>query len=118
MRKKGFVLALGVFVLSFLAVSYGWAEVVEGEITQIDLKGHVLSIRTPQEEVLSVAFDPVDFIVWKGDDEVEPEEIQVGHQAELGYYADENGANIASWVDLTPISELEGTPQVAEEGEE
>ncbi len=80
---------------------------VRGKVTNIDLKGNRVSVQTTDSKDHSFTFDPQDFIVWKGDDEVKVEDIKTGTDAEVGYYADETGKEIASWVDLTPASENE-----------
>ena len=113
--KKGFMLFLAVSVVSLLAVSSLWAEVVRGKIMTMDLNMNKLSVQTTSGESLALSFDKEDFIVWKGDDEVEAKEIQVGSEAEVGYYADENGAKVASWVDLTPLAEATEEPEAAVE---
>ena len=84
------------------------AEVVRGKVANIDLKGNRVAVQTTDGKDHSFTFDPQDFIVWKGDDEVKAEEIKTGTDAEIGYYADETGKEIASWVDLTPAAEGEG----------
>ena len=104
--KKGLILFLAVSVLAFFSASPVWAEIARGKVTVADPTGE-LSIMTDGGESLALTYDPEDFIVWQGDDEVEAKEIQVGNEAEVGYYADEGGAQIASWVDLTPVEEME-----------
>ena len=86
------------------------AEVVRGKVTMVDLKANRISVEIESKE-RSFTFDPQDFIVWKGDDEVKVEEIKTGSDAEVGYYKDETGIEIASWVDLTPVEE--GAEQIA-----
>ena len=105
--KRGLIAVVTVCVLSLLVVPSLWAEVVRGKITTVDLNANKLSVQTSSGESLALSFDKEDFIVWKGDDEVEAKEIQTGSEAEVGYYADEAGAKIASWVDLTPVEETE-----------
>ncbi len=90
------------------------AEVVRGKVSLIDLKANRISIQSEGKD-LSFTFDPQDFIVWKGDDEVETSQIAMGVEAEVGYYTDESGLQIASWVDLTPLAELEGVNVPGEE---
>jgi len=113
--RKGFVLLLVVAVVAVLGVASSWAEVVRGKVTEIDLKANRLSLMTTGGESLGLTFDPADFIVWKGDDEVETKEVQVGNEAEVGYYSDEAGTKVASWVDLTPIEALEEEESLSED---
>ena len=103
--KKGLVLFVAVAVLFLVGVSLASAEVVRGKVTAIDLGTNKLSVQTSSGEALALSFDKEDFIVWKGDDEVEAKEIQTGSEAEVGYYAVEKGGKVASWVDLTPVEE-------------
>lgn len=117
--RKGLVLFLAVSVVSLLAVASASAEVVRGKVTEIDLNASRLAVQTTDGQSLALSFDKEDFIVWRGDDEVEAKEIQTGSEAEVGYYADESGAKIASWVDLTPVETMEEPAASAEElGEE
>ena len=113
--KKAFVLFLMVGAVAFLGLSSASAEVVRGKVVTIDLAANKLSVTTDKGESLALSFDKEDFIVWKGDDEVDAKEVQVGSEAEVGYYADENGAKIASWVDLTPVEASEGTAAASPE---
>ena len=113
--RKGLIAAVTVCVLSLLVVPSLWAEVVRGKITAMDAASGKLSVQTASGEPLALTFDKEDFIVWKGDDEVEAKEIQIGSDAEVGYYADENGAKIASWVDLTPVEATEESSASMEE---
>lgn len=102
--SKG-ILAL---MLALMVVSFGIAsaEVVRGKVTVVDLKANRISVQAEGAEK-NFTFDPQDFIVWQGDDEVKTEDIKAGVEAEVGYYTDENGLEIASWVDLTPLEEGE-----------
>ena len=94
-----------------LALTLVWAgsasaEVIRGKVNMIDLKANRITLQAEGKDH-SFTFDPQDFIVWKGDDEVKTDEIKMGAEAEVGYYTDETGIEIASWVDLTPAAEGE-----------
>ena len=63
-----------------------------------------------------------DTILWKGIDDIELSDITVGETAEVGYYTDETGSHVASWVDVlieeetiplevAPEAETEAVPQ-------
>lgn len=105
-----------VWVLAVLMVWVGVAsaEVIRGKVTTIDLKANRIAVEA-EGQSRNFTFEPQDFIVWKGDDEVKAEEITEGAEAEVGYYTDETGLEIASWVDLTP---LEGEEMISVPGEE
>ena len=101
-----------------LALTFVWAgsasaEVIRGKVTMMDLKANRISLQAKGKDH-SFTFDPQDFIVWKGDDEVKTDEIKTGADAEVGYYTDETGVEIASWVDLTPAEEGEEVSVPAE----
>ena len=100
---KGLVLILAVL---FIWVSSATAEVVRGTVSTIDLKANRIALQADGQDH-NFSFDPQDFIVWQGDDEVKAEQIKTGADAEVGYYTDERGIRIASWVDLTPLEEGE-----------
>lgn len=112
--KKG-MKGVALFLALFLVLAgIASAEVVRGKVTTVDLKTNRISVEIEGKD-RSFTFDPQDFIVWKGDDEVKAEEIKAGTDAEVGYYKDETGIEIASWVDLTPLEE--GAEQIAIPGE-
>lgn len=101
-----------------LALTLVWAgsasaEVIRGKVSMIDLKANRMTLQADGKDH-SFTFDPQDFIVWKGDDEVKTDEIKTGAEAEVGYYTDETGIEIASWVDLTPAAEGEEVSVPAE----
>lgn len=97
-----------VLLLALMLIASGsaMAEVIRGKVTNVDLQANRVSLQAEGKD-RSFTFDPEDFIVWQGDDEVKPDAIKAGVEAEVGYYTDEKGLEIASWVDLTPIEEGE-----------
>ncbi|MFH1858330.1 MAG: hypothetical protein ABH845_05465 [Candidatus Omnitrophota bacterium] len=103
---KGLVLLLAV-LLAWSGIAA--AEVIRGKVKAIDLTANRVTMEYENAD-RSFTFDPQDFIVWQGDDEVKPEVIKPGIEAEVGYYKDETGLEIASWVDLTPAEEETMTP--------
>ena len=100
---KGLALLVALMLVGAGSAS---AEVVRGKVSNIDSKANRITLQANGKDH-SFTFDPQDFIVWKGDDEVKTDEIKNGTDAEVGYYTDETGIEIASWVDLTPVEEGE-----------
>ena len=52
-------------------------------------------------------------IIWKGIEDIELSDVSKGQEAEVGYYTDDSGTLIASWVDV--LVEEESTPSAGEE---
>jgi len=102
---KGVVFLLVVLVW----VGHVHAEVIRGKVSMVDLEDNRIEVNS-QGENRNFSFDPQDFIVWKGDDEVKTDQIKEGSDAEIGYYTDERGVEVASWVDLTPLEESISVP--------
>ena len=90
----------------------GSAEVIRGKVTNVDLQTNRISVQYEGADK-SFTYDAQDFIVWQGDDEVPINTIQAGTEAEIGYYTDEQGLEVASWVDLTPIETEEMEEEIS-----
>ena len=74
--------------------------VVIGEVVSLDTASGVivLKIQDGEKEAFSVVEDET--ILWKGIEDIELADINKGDRAEIGYYREESGKLIASWVDL------------------
>ena len=97
--------------------------VVTGEITALDATAG--SITVIGSDGAEKAFEVIDgeTILWKGIEDIKIADIKKGDKAEVGYYTDDAGKLIASWVDVivpeqptaagsqtAPISEAEPVP--------
>ena len=89
--------------------------VITGEVISLDVDSGAIVVKT--EDGIEKTFSVLegDTILWKGIDDIELSDITVGEAAEVGYYTDETGTHIASWVDVL-IEEgtipLEAAPEV------
>jgi hypothetical protein len=74
--------------------------VVTGEITALDASAGTLSIKGA--DGAEKAFNVVDgeTILWKGIEDIKIADIKQGDKAEVGYYTNDAGKLVASWVDV------------------
>ena len=74
--------------------------VVTGEITSLDAAKGVISVKGA--DGAEKAFNVVDgeTILWKGIEDIKLSDVKKGDKAEVGYYTDDAGKLIASWVDV------------------
>lgn len=74
--------------------------VVTGEITSLDAAKGAISVRGA--DGAEKAFSVVDgeTILWKGIEDIKLSDVKKGDKAEVGYYTDDAGKLIASWVDV------------------
>ena len=74
--------------------------VVTGEITSLDAAKGAISVKGA--DGAEKVFDVVDgeTILWKGIEDIKLSDVKKGDKAEVGYYTDDAGKLIASWVDV------------------
>ncbi|MDP6686099.1 MAG: hypothetical protein QGI05_04010, partial [Candidatus Omnitrophota bacterium] len=74
--------------------------VITGKVVSVDAELSTVTVELEGvgEKVFSVAEGET--ILWKGIDDIALSDIEVGVDAEVGYYTDEGGALVASWVDV------------------
>ena len=74
--------------------------VVTGEITSLDAAKGAISVKGA--DGAEKAFNVVDgeTILWKGIEDIKLSDVKKGDKAEVGYYTDDAGKLIASWVDV------------------
>jgi len=74
--------------------------VVTGDVTALDTTAGLITIKGP--DGAEKAFGVVDgeTILWKGIEDINLKDIKNGDKAEVGYYTDDAGKLIASWVDV------------------
>lgn len=74
--------------------------VVTGEITSLDAAKGAISVKGA--DGAEKAFNVVDgeTILWKGIEDIKLTDVKEGDKAEVGYYTDDAGKLIASWVDV------------------
>lgn len=74
--------------------------VVTGEVTALDAQAGSISVKGA--DGAEKAFKVVDgeTILWKGIEDIKLSDIKNGDKAEVGYYTDDAGKLIASWVDV------------------
>ena len=74
--------------------------VVTGEVTALDASAGSISVKG--SDGAEKAFNVIDgeTILWKGIEDIKLSDIEKGENAEVGYYTDEAGKLVASWVDV------------------
>ena len=73
--------------------------VVTGNVVSVDSEAGVVTIALEEGDK---TFNIVggETILWKGIEDIELSDVSVGEEAEVGYYTDESGNLVASWVDV------------------
>ena len=74
--------------------------VITGEVISLDLDSGIIAVKTEDGTEKTFSVVEGDTILWKGIDDIELSDINEGEEAEVGYYTDESGSYIASWVDV------------------
>ncbi|MBU1853159.1 MAG: hypothetical protein KJ957_03845 [Candidatus Omnitrophica bacterium] len=74
--------------------------VITGKVTSLDPESAIISVRTSDGLEKTFIVLEGETILWKGVEDVELTDIDKGVQAEVGYYSDEDGKLVASWVDI------------------
>lgn len=74
--------------------------VVTGTVVDLNTTAGTISIKT--SDGMEKTFSVVDgeTILWKDIEDIELSSISKGEEAEIGYYTDESGKLIASWIDV------------------
>ncbi len=74
--------------------------VVTGEITALDAAAGSITVKGA--DGAEKAFNVVDgeTILWKGIEDIKLSDIKKGDKAEVGYYTNDTGKLVASWVDV------------------
>ena len=89
--------------------------VITGEVTSLDTGSGTITVKTADGSENTFSVIDGETILWKGIEDIELKDINEGDQAEVGYYTDENGKLVASWVDV--LIEEGIIPLAAEEAE-
>lgn len=87
--------------------------VVTGEVTAVNATSNTITIKIEAGKEKTFSVIEGETIIWKGIEDIELSDIAKGQEAEVGYYTDDTGTLIASWVDV--LIEEEATPSVGEE---
>ena len=89
--------------------------VVTGEVVSLDAAAGTITVKLEAgEKTFSVVSGET--ILWRGIEDIELDGVNKGEEAEVGYYTNDNGDLIASWVDV--LVEEEVVPLGVEEKEE
>lgn len=92
--------------------------VVTGEITALDAAAGSVTVKG--SDGIEKVFNVVDgeTILWKGIEDIKISDVKKGDKAEVGYYTNDTGKLVASWVDvIIPEQQATGAP-VQEEAAE
>lgn len=90
--------------------------VITGEVTSLDITTGAITVKA--EDGAEKAFSVLDgeTILWKGVEDIKLADIKKGEKAEVGYYTDDNGKLIASWVDVIVAEESASTTTTPTQG--
>jgi len=84
--------------------------VITGEVTSLDATTGTIAVKTEDGVEREFSVVEEETILWKGIEDIELSDVKEGETAEVGYYSEESGRLIASWVDVL-IEEVE--PEVS-----
>jgi hypothetical protein len=79
--------------------------VVTGEVTGLDLSNNFITVKGEDGAEKGFSVLSGETILWKGVDDIKLSDIKKGEKAEVGYYTDDAGKLIASWVDVIVTEE-------------
>ncbi len=91
--------------------------VITGAVVSLDLEAGTITVKTDDGAENTFSVVDGETILWKGIEDIELSDIAEGEEAEVGYYSDETGGLIASWVDvlIEEIISLEEAESAEEE---
>lgn len=90
--------------------------VVTGEVTGLDLPNNLITVKGEDGAEKNFSVLSGETILWKGVDDIKLSDIKKGEKAEVGYYTDDAGKLVASWVDVI-VTEETASPAPAENTE-
>ena len=94
--------------------------VITGDVTTLDAGAGTVSVKLTEGSAMTFTVVDGETILWRGIEDIELSDIRVGEEAEVGYYTNESGDLIASWVDVlveeevVPVEALEAEVTEAE----
>jgi len=74
--------------------------VITGEVTSLDVSAGLITVKAEDGSEKTFSVIDGETILWKGVEDIELSNVSKGDKAEVGYYTDESGKLIASWVDV------------------
>ena len=80
--------------------------VITGDVTTLDADAGTVSVKVTQGSDMTFTVVDGETILWRGIEDIELSDIKVGEEAEVGYYTNESGDLIASWVDVLVEEEV------------
>ena len=81
--------------------------VITGDVVSLDATSGIITVKDDGTDRTFSVLDG-ETILWRGIEDIELVSIKVGEEAEIGYYTDESGTLVASWVDV--LAEEEASP--------
>jgi len=79
--------------------------VITGDVVSLDAASGIITVKDDDADRTFSVLDG-ETILWRGIEDVGLANIKVGEEAEVGYYTDESGKLIASWVDVLVEEEV------------
>lgn len=87
--------------------------VITGEVISLDASSGSISVKTDDGAEKTFSVIDGETILWKGIEDIGLSDVKKGETAEVGYYTDEGGNLIASWVDVLIEEEIALEEEVA-----
>ncbi len=89
--------------------------VITGKVVSMDTVAGTISVKTDRDKGKTFSVIDGETILWKGIEDIELSDVSEGQEAEVGYYTDDSGTLIASWVDVLIEEEEVAIPQASQE---
>lgn len=92
--------------------------VITGRVTSLDVDAGLISVKADGKAEKTFSILSGETILWKGIEDIELTDINKGEEAEIGYYVDDGGKVVASWVDILieEVGSTEPELEVEEKG--
>lgn len=74
--------------------------VITGDVISVDIVAGSVTVKTDDGKERTFSVVDGETILWKGIEDIELSDVEAGEEAEVGYYTDESGKVVASWVDV------------------
>lgn len=87
------------------AETNGKLNVSRGHVAAVDLPGRVITIKSEEGGSFDVKFDPRFSTVWLGYEDVELENIKVGHLVDVEYVSIDSGKPVVNWIEIYELKE-------------
>lgn len=89
--------------------------VIVGKVTSVDTSVSTITIKTDAGKQKTFSVINGETILWEGIEDIELSDVSEEQEAEIGYYTNDSGTLIASWVDILAEETIVPLVEAAEE---